>query len=312
MLFFLSILLSSTLAFSVTTVENLCGNSNPKSLVTSPLAKQSKYEWCFGGVCEENGKTFEREKCVKQMSEGEDIYHENSMIVSHSELHREPNRLSSKSYAGFYRLYSGDACFEECRPEEKSFLGINTGKKLGLEKEECIKCMIKLPPTNPDSFEVKGHGVTVYQGQKCHTLCRLPSGPYTDDRPYSEECLNCIGQMGIKPKTEHLMTKDGSCFEFRDGRYRGVSQVPERFCHEDPDVYSTYYTKTSKFSAASLFFKKPQDCLEVDAKSGGNYYKRIVDMINCDPEAANDNERANQKETPSSAPKENTSGARRN
>ncbi|HLT23038.1 MAG TPA: hypothetical protein VKZ84_06335, partial [Bacteriovoracaceae bacterium] len=106
--------------------------------------------------------------------------------------------------------------------------------------------------------------------------------------------------------------KDGSCFEFRDGRYRGVSQVPERFCHEDPDVYSTYYTKTSKFSAASLFFKKPQDCLEVDAKSGGNYYKRIVDMINCDPEAANDNERANQKETPSSAPKENTSGARRN
>lgn len=297
MLFLMVTFLFSSWTYATTT-EILCGNTNPSSSLISKLAKNGKYEWCMSGVCEENSKTFERTKCVKHL--GEDQPHENSFSVSHSETHREPNSLSLKSYAGFYRLYPEDSCYEECRPEEKkNFLGISK-QKLGLDKEQCARCMIKLPPHNPESYEVVGHGVTVHKGQQCFSLCRLPGGPYLDHRPYSTECLNCIGVQGVKPIFEYLVNKSGECFELRDGRYQGASKVPESFCKSGPFVYSTHYKKSSKFAMSTLIFGEPQKCYEVDDKSDGKYYTRQVQSNFCDNETIDDSQRGTNKDsTPS-------------
>lgn len=288
MLFFLGLILS--LSVGAQTVEDLCGNKNPNSMVTSGLEKDSKYEWCFGGVCEENSTTYERKKCVKQIQHGEG--YENTFMVGFDEVHSKPGSVSYKGYGAFYRLYPGDACFEECRPAAKQFLGMTTGKKLGIEKQECVKCMIKLPTQDPESYEVVGHGVTVYKGQKCYYQCRLPSGPYLDHRPYSNDCLTCIGSMGLKPFFEYLQNFKGECFEIRDDHpYKGVSKVSENFCkNKEKVVHGTYFMKSSKYSVDYLIFGRPQQCFEVDDMSGGDYYKNLVGMDKCDP-TYNDSQR---------------------
>ena len=306
MLKFIALLFFSTFLQAETSVLNLCGHSGPQNTVTSPLTKQGKNEWCFTGVCAENGKNFEKQKCLKQIEENGEL-HENAFAVSYREFHSEPGVSSNKGYASFYRLYPGDSCFEQCRPEGKKFLGMNTGKKLGIEKEECVKCMIKLPVKTEESYEVKGPNVTVYQGQKCFELCRLPMGDYLDHRPYSNECLSCVGTAGFKPKTEHLQNKAGECFEFRDGQYQGVSKVPEWLCKEDANLYFTYYSKSSKFAVGTLFFKQPQKCYEMDEKSRGDYYNRQIAMTYCDNESVDSSQRGSRKESPASSRASSTS-----
>lgn len=298
-MFFLIGLFFSTF-IGAQTVEDLCGNTNPNSMLTTPLAKISKFKWCFGGVCEENSITFERNKCVKQIRDSKDDPKENEFMVSFDEVHSKPGSVSYKSYGAFYRLYPGDSCFDECRPVSKQFMGMTTGKKLGVDKEECTKCMLKLPVKEAESFVVEGHGVTVYKGQKCYALCRLPAGPFLDHRPYSSECLTCIGAMGIKPMVEHLVNKAGECFELREGNYRGVSKVPEHIC-ENIKAYETYYTLSSKYTLDSLIFGKPQLCLEVDNKTGGKYYQKLANMSHCDPDYVDNSDRGNTKTQSSSS-----------
>lgn len=312
MLFFLSLLLFSSVSLA-SDVEILCGNTNEGSQVLSSMDKVSKYRWCMIGVCEENSKKFEREKCVRYIDE--DNPAENAFLVSHSEVHRDTNLYASKGKAGFYRLYPGDSCFEECRPfEKKTFLGLGSSKKLGLENKKCAQCLMKLPVVDDsDSYEVVGHGVKVYKGQKCHGLCRLPEGPYLDYRPYSSECLNCIGVEGIKPVFEYLIDMSGNCYELREGAYQGVSKVPEMFCKENTKIHGTYYKKASKFSMATLIFKEEPKCSEVDTKSNGKYFNRQVDTKFCDPDHVNDDQRGNSKDSSSPAATRNSSsGARRN
>lgn len=311
MFFFMTLLMLINASFA--SVSDLCGNTNSKSNVTSPLAQNRANEWCISGVCENNGKVFKRDKCVKQLSDGEEPY-ENGIALSYDEEHRDEKSLTMKSYAQNYHLYPDDSCYQECRPEKKSFLGISTGTRLGAQKDECVRCMIKLNPSKEAfaSFEVKGHGVTVYEGQKCYYACRLPAGPYLDHRPYSSECLTCIGAMGLKPELEHLMNQAGECFEIRED-FQGASKVPEKFCKESFNKYMTHYEKSSKYSVDYIVMKRPQTCYEVDGKSDGKIYRKKVDMSLCDGKSINDSERSATKDRPSSQAKKSSSGgAQRN
>lgn len=189
---------------------------------------------------------------------------------------------------------------------------MNRGKKVGIEKDQCVKCMINQSVSENESYEVVGHNVTVYKGQQCYSLCRLPAGDYLDHRPYSSQCLSCIGAMGIKPVFEHLINMDGACFELREQPHRGSRAVPEQFCANKDGIYGTYFKKTSKFTFDSLVFGKPQECLEVDDKSGGNYYTRNVSMEECEPRTNDSGRGSNDKSSSSSSSRNQRGGATRN
>lgn len=310
-MFFLMTLLILTYS-SFASVMDLCGNANPGSSVISDLAEKRSGEWCMSGHCENEGKVFQREKCVRQLSDGTEPY-ENGIGLFFDEEHRDVKSLTMKSYVQNYHLYPEDSCYLECRPEKKSFLGVSTGTRLGAQKDQCVRCMIKLNPIKEAfaSFEVKGHGVTVYEGQKCYYACRLPAGPYLDHRPYSSECLTCIGAMGLKPELEHLVNQAGECFEIRED-FQGANKVPEKFCKESFNKYTTHYEKSSKYSVDYIVMKRPQTCYEIDGKTNGKIYRKKVDISNCDGKSINDSERGTVKEVSQPSAKKSSAGAKRN
>lgn len=282
MLFLLLTILSSfTLKASAESAQYLCDNSNKGSMITSPLERADKSKWCLMGTCEMGKETINRELCIKQIAE-------NSFSLNQRDFYKNDNASGVRgSVLRRFALYAGDACFEECRPESK--------KKFGVEKKSCVQCLLKQPKTEPDSFEVVGHGVTLQKGQKCYYACKLPEGHYSETRSYSTVCLQCI-KPGFRKENHYLIDSYGKCYEFIEGEFNKVYGVPMKLCQEASSLHGTVFKKGSSYDIKVMLFGKKPACIEVDDFSFGGYLSRETLDSRCDDSAVNEDERSKMKE----------------
>jgi len=285
-------LLSFSLLASVESADYLCDSSNKGNAITSPLEKDGKDKMCIMGTCVSGKERIDRELCLRQISE-------DTFSLNQRDFYKKENSsgVSGKALRRFV-LHPGEACFEECRPENK--------KKLGIDKKECVRCLFKQPKSEADFIEIKGHGVTLQKGQKCYYPCKLQGGGYKNGSPYSEKCLECI-RPEIKSNTYYLIDSYGKCFEFIEGEFNKVYGVPVKLCHEASEVYGTVFKKGSSYDIKVMLFGKKPACLEIDDFSFGGYLSRETLDWKCDSPSVNSDERTKVKETGGSRSSKKTS-----
>lgn len=254
--------------------QDLCDPDSTKAELISPW-KEKKDKHCMEVSCQTGPKSIKREKCFYQKE------HQNEVIVTYEDVVSGPELLAYQSRAEFVRLHDGEACFDACRPQEKK--GIFKNKIIsGLERESCRQCFEKRAHAPYDeSFEYKEIGKRLYPSQKCFLLCRDPKGPIVTERKLSPECLACVGGDGIAGESfEYMLDQEGECFEVDSERK--VRTVPRHLCAKQNQLILTHYENGSAYTVKTILFKEKPECHELDNRTNGSLYKKIVHAGHCD------------------------------
>ena len=282
--------LLTQIAHSSWDINTVCESQNAENKIISPLSQRGKNEWCMTAKCQFGDGSSDSTLCVSHPDNDnkKNKFFSNALSVrlEHVVQGKESSSRRGKILMT-HMLQNGGACFDECRPgvREKP---INKDRTIyGLESPACVSCVSNLPIVKPEVVEIIGHNVKLYKGQKCFHECVIGLGDYTEGDPYKYTCLKCIGAKlafgDTKPVIEYLVTKSGDCWEMSLGNYekKHAIQVDKAVCSAQSDVFYTYYFQTPAWSYDTLVLKKPQECLEMDEKSKGKYYKMPVSMDKC-------------------------------
>ena len=277
-------------AHSAWDIDTICEGQNAENKMTSPLSQRDRDEWCMTAKCQLSHGASESTLCVSHPDHDnqKNKFFTNAVSVSLVHLVQGKELHSSRGKILMtHMLQKGGACFDECRPGVRENAIKKDHTVYGLENPACVSCVSNLPIVKPEIVEIIGHNVKLHKGQKCFHECVIGYGDYTEGEPYNYHCLKCIGA-GValgdeKPVIEYLTTKSGQCWEMSLGNYdkKHAIQIDEAVCKAQSDVYSTYYFLTPAWSYNTMILKKPQECLEMDEKSKGNYYKMPVSMDKC-------------------------------
>lgn len=277
-------------AHSALDINTICEGQHAENRITSPLTQRGSAKWCMTAKCQLSDGASDSTLCISHPDNDnkKNKFFTNALSIKLEHIVQgKESDLNRGKILMTHMLQNGGACFNECRPgvREKA---INKDFTIyGLENPACASCVSNLPIVKPETVEIIGHNVKLYKGQKCFHDCVISFGDYTEGDPYNYTCLKCIGA-GLafgdkKPVIEYLVTKSGDCWEMSLGNYdkKHAIQVDKAVCSAQSDVYYTYYFLTPAWSFDTLVLKKPQECVEMDEKSKGKFYKMPVSMDKC-------------------------------
>ena len=267
--------LFSVIAFGQNEIpDQFCDNSfTNKKLISNwrVVKKEKRKEFCAEAECTGPEGEMKRERCFYQRPE-----HPNTILMNQDDQIRTDKLASYKGRLFEHVLMVGDTCFEECRPVERTFMGIKRKDIYGMDRESCMSCFAKRKDiTFDDSYDYPEVGRRLYYGEKCHYMCKDKSGEFTfGKRVLTEECKECIGT-----RFEYILTKSSSCLELDADRNK--RPVPQKFCAPNSDLIMTHYVEGSGFTLKAIFLKGKPDCFEVDDHTNGALFKMLVDNERC-------------------------------
>ncbi|WPU64565.1 hypothetical protein [Peredibacter starrii] len=270
--------LFSGIAFGQSEItDQFCDNTfTNKKLISNwrVVKKEKRKEFCAEVECTGPEGEMKRERCFYQRPE-----HPNLILMNQEDQIRTDKLASYKGRLFEHVLKVGDTCFEECRPVERTLMGIKRKDIYGMERESCMTCFSKRKDiTFDDSYEYPEIGRRLYYGEKCHYICKDKPGEFSfTPRVLTEECKQCVGT-----RFEYLSTKRGACLEVDSDR--AMRPVPQHFCSQKGiDLFVTKYTQGSPYNWKSMLFKVKPDCFEVDDQTNGAIFKITVDQKYCEP-----------------------------
>ena len=292
--------MNSIMASEVTNPYQICGNNSSDSKVISPWKKTSK-GYCAEVSCAIADNQVKRTKCFHHLEEK----YPNTIWETYSDDVKSQNSVGYEGFAYDRRLYPGEDCFNECRPVKSSVLGIALKAKSGLELVACRQCFSKLDNLDRNlNYTIPGMNLTLYSGMKCHHLCRLPKGEFSDFRDYSAECKSCVGMGGLEAeKFDYLLTQSGECWEVEKKQKK--RPVPNHLCQKKEELIFTHYQSDSR-TIKSIIFQQDPKCREIDNVSAGKIFNQNVASSLCNKESIVDNDRSIQEKdgsVPAAPPK---------
>ena len=285
--FFLFTFMFFSCGVSASEFAKFCDQETQFKNLVSPWSYSPEKGMCLQVECVADDHATVRERCFKEGNYPNVI-----------ELHIS-DRISSDESFRFHNTYSevvlaqGEACFNECRPERSTVLGIEVGKEAGLKRKSCRQCFSKrVDLSREGSIKIPSVGVTLYSGMKCYSLCQFEKNDYQVKPEYSVECQKCVGFNGQDGEEfEYLLNKEGRCYEV-DSK-KALRVVPKHLCegeNEEAPIL-TKYVKDSEFSIQGFLFSELQPCVEIDEKTTGSIYKGSVNRSNCETERIDNSSR---------------------
>lgn len=278
-------LISSWQTFAKTNPYQICGNSSAENKLISHWKKTSN-GYCAEVSCKVADNQIKRVKCFHHIEEN----FPNTIWETYSDDVKGQNLAGYEGFAYDRRLYPGEDCFNECRPVKNSVLGIALKPKSGLELETCRQCFSKLDNMDRElKYTIPGMNLTLYSGMKCHHLCRLPKGEFSDFRDYSPECKSCVGMGGLPAeKFDYLLTQAGECWEVENKKRK--RPVPVHLCQKKEELIFTHYQSDPRTFKSIIFSLDPK-CREIDNVSEGEIFKQTVAASFCQKERIEDTDR---------------------
>lgn len=264
----------------------ICGNSALENKTISHWKKTDE-GYCAKVSCKISNNQIIRTKCFQKLEEN----YPNTIWEKYSDDVKGQNLTGYEGFAYDRRLYPGEDCYNECRPVKNSRMGIELKAKSGLDRETCRQCFYKLDNIDRElSYTIPEMNLTLYSGMKCHHLCRLPKGEFSDSRDYSQDCKSCVGMGGRAPeKFDYLLSHAGKCWEVENKQKK--RPVPSHLCQKKEELILTRFQSESSRTIKSIIFNLGPICREVDIESEGKIFNQIVSSSLCKNESIVDTDR---------------------